>query len=214
VLVHERLIEVHCRPLPAAIGGAVRSFLPPVASSCEDNLVAFFQGRTSFPGAIRKAPSLQRAPQGHGRDIGLMGLDEILPQLPHTATVARSMLGPYILPNDGLEMHGSPTRGVPPWCRSLGLQGVPLVPIRGHTSLDRDFPNIQALGCAQWGMPGRYFLLVLPLLIKMAFEVHDQLFHGWSKVFPLKRHSDDLTVGVEHGQGCRYRYQNVQREVE
>jgi hypothetical protein len=69
------------------------------------------------------------------------------------------MLGPYILPHDGLEMHGSPTRGVPPWFRSLGLQGVPLVPIRGHTSLDRDFPNIQALGCAQCGMPGRYFLL-------------------------------------------------------
>jgi hypothetical protein len=33
---------------------------------------------------------------------------------------------------------------------------------------------------------------VLPLLIKMEFEVNDQLFHGWSKVFSLKRHSDVL----------------------
>src|SRR6266568_3939674 len=148
VLVHEGLIEVNFRPLQAAIGVAVRSFLTQVASSCEDNIVAFFQGRTSFPGAIRKAPSLQRAPQGYGRDIGLMSLEEILPQLPHTDTLARSI-------------------------------------------------------------PGRYFLRVLPLLIKMEFEVHDQLFHGWSKVFPLKRHSYDLTVDVEHGHGCRYRYQNV-----
>jgi hypothetical protein len=55
---------------------------------------------------------------------------------------------------------------------------------------------------------------VLPLLITMALEVHDPLVHGWSKVFPLKRHRDDLTGGVEHGQGCRERYQNVHREVE
>ena len=140
-----------------------------------------------------------------------MGLDEILPQFPHTDTLARSMLGPYILTNDGLEIHGSTTLGFPTRFRSLGLEGVPMVPILGHNALDRDCPNIQALGCAQCRIPGRYCLLGLPLLIKMAFEVNDQLSHGWSKVFPLKRHSDDLTVGVEHGHGCRYRYQNVHR---
>jgi hypothetical protein len=61
-----------------------------------------------------------------------------------------------------------------------------MLPILGHNSLDRDFPNSQALGCAQGGIPGRYGLLVLPLLITMEFEVDDQLFHGWSKIFPLK----------------------------
>src|SRR5713101_1834364 len=209
VLVHEGLIEVHFRPLQAAIGVAVRSFLTQVASSCEDNIISFFQGRTAFPGAIRKAPSLQRPPQRHGRDSGIMGLDEILPKVPHTDTVARSILGPYILTNDGLEIHGSTILGFPTRFRSLGLEGVPMVTILGHNSLDRDFPNIQALGCAQGGIPGRYFLRVLPLLIKMEFEVHDQLFHCWSKVFPLKRHSYDLTVGAEHGDGGRYRYQSV-----
>ena len=89
-----------------------------------------------------------------------------------------------------------------------------MVTILGHNSLDRDFPNIEALSCAQCGIPGRYFLRVLPLLIKMEFEVNDQLFHGWSKVFPLKRHSDDLTVGVEPGDGCRYRSQSVHGQVE
>ena len=87
---------------------------------------------------------------------------------------------------------------------------VPMVTILGHNSLDRAFPNIQALGGAQCGIPGRYFLRVLPLLIKMEFEVHDQLFHGWSKVFSLKRHSDDLTVGVKRRDGRRYPYQSVQ----
>jgi hypothetical protein len=53
--------------------------------------------------------------------------------------------------------------------------------------------------------------MVLPLLIKMEFEVHDQLFHGWSKIFPLKRHSYALTVGVKHGYGCRYQCQSVHR---
>src|SRR6266516_1079384 len=66
VLGHEGLIEVHFRPLQAASGVAVRSFLTQVASSGEDNIVAFFQGRTSFSGALRQAPSLQRAPQGYG----------------------------------------------------------------------------------------------------------------------------------------------------
>src|SRR5207253_10012149 len=42
---------------------------------------------------------------------------------------------------------------------------VPMVTILGHNSLDRAFPNIQALGGAQCGIPGRYFLRVLPLLI-------------------------------------------------
>ena len=37
--------------------------------------------------------------------------------------------------------------------------------------------------------------MVLPLLIKMEFEVNDQLFHCWSEIFPLKRHSYDLTGG-------------------
>ena len=171
VFVHEGLIEVHFRPLQAAIGVAVRSFLTQVASSCEDNILSFFQGRTAFPGAIRQAPSLQRPPQRHGRDIGMMGLDEILPKFPHPDTVARSILGPYILTNDGLEMHGSTTLGFPTRFRSLGLEGVPMVTRRGHNALDRDFPNIQALGCAQCGIPGRYFLRVLPLLIKMEFEV-------------------------------------------
>ena len=211
VLVHEGLIEVHVRPLQAAIGGAVRSFLTQVASSCEDNILAFFQGRTSFPGAIRQAPSLQRPSQRHGRESGMMGLNEILPKFPHTDTVARSMLGPYIRTNDGLEIHGSTTLGFPTRLHSVDLEGVPMVTIRGHNALDRDFPTIQALGCAQCGIPGRYFLRVLPLLIKMDFEVHDQLFHCWSKVFPLKRHSYDLTVGVEHGCGCRYRCQSVHR---
>jgi hypothetical protein len=89
-----------------------------------------------------------------------------------------------------------------------------MVTILGHNSLDRDFPNIQALGCAPCGIPGRYFLLMLPLLIKMEFEVNDQLFHGWRKVFPLKRHSYDLTGGVEDGDRCRYRYQSVLGQVE
>src|SRR5713101_5577040 len=95
VLVHEGLIEVHFRPLQAAIGVAVRSFLTQVASSCEDNIISFFQGQTSFPGAIRKAPSLQRPPQRHGRESSIMGLDEILPKFPHTDTLAREILGPY-----------------------------------------------------------------------------------------------------------------------
>ena len=211
VLVHEGLIEVNFRPLRAAVGVAVRSFLPQVTSSCEDNIIAFFQSRTSLAGAIRTAPSLQRPPQRHGRDSGMMGLDEILPKFPHTDTLASSILGPYIRTNDGLEMHGSTIIRFPARCRRLDLEGVPMLTIRGPNALDRDFPNIQALGCAQCGIPGRYFLKVLPLLIKMAFEVHDQLFHGWSKIFPLKRHSYDLTVGVEHGHGCRYRYQNVHR---
>src|SRR6266704_5647213 len=169
VLVHEGLIKVHFWPLQAAIGGAVRSFLTQVASSCKDNIISLFQGRTSFPGAIRKAPSLQRPPQGHGRDSGLMGLDEILPKLSHTDTLARSILGPYILTNDGLEIHGSTTLGFPTRLRSLGLESVPMVTRLGHNALARDVPNIQALGCAQCGIPGRYFLRVLPLLIKMAF---------------------------------------------
>ena len=211
VLVHEGLIEVHFRPLQAAIGVAVRSVLTQVASSGEDNIVAFLQGRTSFSGALRQAPSLQRAPQGDGGDIGLMSLDEILPQLPHTDTLARSMLGPYLRTNDGVEMHGSTTRGFPTRLRSLGLAGVPLVPIRGQKALDRDCSTIQARGCAPCGVPGRDFLRGLPFLIQMAFEVHDQRFHGWRKVVPLKRHSADLPGGVEHGHGCRYRDQNVHR---
>jgi hypothetical protein len=88
VLVHEGLIEVNFWPLQAAIGVAISSFLTQVASSCKDNIIAFFQGRTSFPGAIRKAPSLQCPSQRHGRDIGIMGLDEILPQFPHTDPLA------------------------------------------------------------------------------------------------------------------------------
>jgi hypothetical protein len=39
------------------------------------------------------------------------------------------------------------------------------------------------------------------------------LFHCWSKVFPLKRHSYNLTVGVEHGDGGRYRSQSVHGQV-
>ena len=139
-----------------------------------------------------------------------MGLDEILSKFPHTDTLARSILGPYIRTNDGLEIHGSTTLGFPTRFRSLGLAGVPMVTILGPNALDRDFPNIQALGGAQRGIPGRYFLRVLPLRIKMEFEGNDQLFHCWRKVFPLKRHSYALTVGVEHGDGCRYRYQSVQ----
>jgi hypothetical protein len=131
----------------------------------------------------------------------MMGLAERLPQLPHTDTLARSILGPYLRTHDRLEMHGSPLLGFPTRFRSLGREGVPRVTILGHNALDRDFPNIQALGCAPCGIPGRYFLRVLPLLIKMAFEVNDQWCHGWSKVFSLKRHSDDLTVGVERSDG-------------
>jgi len=133
----------------------------------------------------------------------MLGLDERLPQFPHTDTLASSMLGAYRRTHDGLEMHGSTILRFPARFRSLGLEGVPMVTIRGHKALDRDFPNIQALGCAQGGMPGRYGLMVLPLLITMAFEVHDQLFHGWSKIFHLKRHRSDLTGGVKHGCGCR-----------
>jgi hypothetical protein len=127
-----------------------------------------------------------------------------------TVSLARSILGPYILTNDRLEIPGSTILGFPTRFRSLGLEGVPRVTIRGHNALDRDFPNIQALGCAQCGIPGRYFLRVLPLLIKMEFEVNDQLFHCWSKVFSLKRHSDDLTVGVERSDGRQYPYQSGQ----
>src|SRR5882672_11481334 len=141
VLVHEGLIEGNFRPLQAAIRVAVRSFLTQVASSCEDNILSFFQGRTSFPGALRKAPSLQRPPQRHGRESGIMGLDEILPPLTHTDTLARSILGPYIRTNDGLEIHSSTTRGLPTRFHSLGLEGVPRATILGHHALDRDFPN-------------------------------------------------------------------------
>jgi hypothetical protein len=35
------------------------------------------------------------------------------------------------------------------------------------------------------------------------------LFHCWRKIFPLQRHSYDLTVGIEHGCGYRYRCQSV-----
>src|SRR4029434_2821345 len=135
VLVHEGLIEVHFRPLQAAIGVAVRSFLTQVMSSCEANILALFQGPTAIPSAIRIAPSLQRPPQRHGRDIGIMGLDEILPKFPHTDTLARSILGPYILTNDGLEIHGSTIRGFPTRFRRWGLEGVPMVTILGHNSL-------------------------------------------------------------------------------
>ena len=137
-----------------------------------------------------------------------MGLKEILPQFLHTDTLARSMLGAYLLTNDGLEIHGRTILRLPARFRRLGRNGVPMVTILGHNSLDRDFANIQALGCAQCGIPGRYFLMVLPLLIKMEFEVDDQLFHGWSKIFPLKRHSYDLKVGGKHGCGCRYQCQS------
>ena len=143
-----------------------------------------------------------------------MGLDERRPQLPHPDPLARSMLRPSILTNDGVKMHGSTPRGLPTRFRSLGLEGVPRVTRRGHNALDRDCPNIQALGCAPWGMPGRDCLLMRPLLIKRAFEVHDPWFHGGRKVFPLKRPSDDLTVGVEEGDRCRCRYQSVLGQVE
>jgi hypothetical protein len=214
VLVHEGVSEGNCRPLQAAIGGAMRSFLPQVASSCEDNILAFFQGRTSLPGAIRQAPALQCPPQRHGRESGRRGLDEILPQLPPTDPLACSMLGPYLRTHAGLEMHGRTLLGVPTRLRSLGLEGVPMVTILSQNALDRDVSHIEALGCAQWGIPGRYCLRVLPLLIKMECEGNDQWFHGWSKILPLKRHSSALPVGVEHGAACRYRYQRVRGEVE
>jgi hypothetical protein len=138
-----------------------------------------------------------------------MGLKEILPQFLHTDTLARSILGAYLLTNDGLEIHGRTILRLPALFRRLGRNGVPMVTILGHNSLDRDFPNIQALGCAQCGMSGRYCLMVLPLLIKMECEVDDQWFHGWRKIFPLKRPSSDLKVGGKHGCGCRYQYQSV-----
>ena len=139
----------------------------------------------------------------------MLGLDERLPQFPHTDTLASSMLGAYRRTHDGLEIPGSTILRFPARFRSLGLEGVPMVTIRGHKALDRDFPNIQALGCAQCGSPGRYCLMVLPLLIKMEFEINDQLCHCWSKILPLKRHSYDLTVGVKHRCGCRYQGQSV-----
>jgi hypothetical protein len=188
VRVHAGLIAGPCRPLPAALGGAVRSGLTQGASSGEDNIGAFVQGRTSSAGARRNAPSLQRAPQGDGGDSGLRSLDERGPQLPHTDTVARSMLGPSIRPHDGGEMHGRTTRGVPTRLRSLGLEGVPRVTIRGPQALDRAGAHLQALGCAPGGVPGRYCLLGLPFLITRECEVQDPLWHGWRKVFPLKRH--------------------------
>src|SRR4051794_30784513 len=203
VLVHEGLIEVHFWPFQAAIGVAVGSFLTQVASSCEDNIISFFQSGPSLPSAIRKPPSLQRPPQRHGRDIGMMGLEEILPEFPHTDTLASEILGPDILPNDGWEIHGSTILRFPTRFCSLGLKGELRVTILGHNSLDRDFANIQALCRAQCGISGRYFLMVLPLVIKMEFEVNDQLFHCWSKIFPLKRHRADLmwvssvVVGVD-----------------
>ena len=101
-----------------------------------------------------------------------MGLEEILLEFPHTDTLASEILGPYILPNDGLEIHGSTILRFPTRFCSLGRKGRLMVTILGHNSLDRDFANIQALGCAQCGLPGRYFLMVLPLLIKVEFEVN------------------------------------------
>src|SRR5207237_755471 len=73
VLLHAGRSAGHCRPLQAAIGGAGGSLLAQGASSCEANRVAFFQGRTALPGARRKAPSRQRAPQWLGRARGPMG---------------------------------------------------------------------------------------------------------------------------------------------
>jgi hypothetical protein len=166
VLVHAGLSEGHCWPLQAAIGGAVGSFLTQGVSACEANISAVLQGRTSFPSAIRLAPSRQRPPQRHGREIGLRGLAEIRPKLPHTNTLARSILRPDLRTNDGVKMHGSTPRGLPTRFRSLGLEGVPKVTRRGHNALDRDCPNIQALGCAPWGMPGRDCLLMRPLIGK------------------------------------------------
>jgi hypothetical protein len=203
VLVHAGRIAGHFWPLQAAIGVAVGSLLTQGASSCADNILSFFQSGPSLPSARRKTPSLQRSPQRHGRDIGMLGLEERLPEFPHTDTLASDMLGPYLLPNAGLAIHGSTLRRFPTRVCRLGLKGGLMVTRRGPTALDRAFAHIQALGCAQCGIAGRYFLMVLPLLIKMAFEVHDQLFHGGRKIFPLKRHRANLTVGVEHGCGCR-----------
>jgi hypothetical protein len=208
VLVHAGLSEGHFRPLQAAIGGAVRSCLTQGASSCQDTILAFLQGRTPFPRAMRHAPSRQRPPQRPRRESDMRGLDEIRPQFPHTDTWARSMRGPSIRTHDGWEMHGSTTLEFPTRLRSWGLEGVPRVTRRGHTALAREVPHIQTLGWAPCGIPGRYCLRVLPL-INMECEVHDPLFPGWRKVFPLQRPSDDLPVGVEHGDGWRYRYQSV-----
>jgi hypothetical protein len=44
VLIHAGLIEGNLWPLQAAIGGAVGSLLPQAAPSCEDHILAFFQG--------------------------------------------------------------------------------------------------------------------------------------------------------------------------
>ncbi len=79
-----------------------------------------------------------------------MGLEEIRPEFPYTDALASSILGPYILTNAGLEIHGSTIIRFPARFRSLDLDGVPMVTRLGHNALDRDFPNIQALGCAQW----------------------------------------------------------------
>ena len=139
----------------------------------------------------------------------MMGLDARRPQWPHTDPLACEILGPSIRTHDGGEMHGRTIRGLPTRFHRVSLEGVPRVTRRSPNALDRDCSPIEALGCAQCGLPGRYFLRVPALLITMACEVHDQWFHGWSKVFPLQRHSDALTVGVEHGAEGRYRYQSV-----
>jgi hypothetical protein len=203
VLVHAGLLAVPCRPLPAASGVAVRACLTPGASSGEDNIVAVWQGRTSFAGARRQAPARQRVPQGYGGESGLRRLAERRPQLPPPAPGARSMLGPDLRTHDGVEIPGSPTRGCPTRVRRVGLAGGPRVTRRGPHALDRACSTLQGLGGAPCGVPGRYGLRGLPFLITMACAVHAQLGHGWSQVFPLKRHSDDRTVGVAPGHGGR-----------
>jgi hypothetical protein len=208
VLLHDGLSAGHLWPLQAALGGAVGSLLTQGASACEDNLLAFLQGCTARPGARRQAPALQRPPQGDGRDSGMRGLKERRPQGLHTDTLASSILGADIRTNDGVESHGRTILRLPARCRRLGRHGVPMVTIRGHKALDRDCPNIQALGWAYGGMSGRYCLRVLPRLIKMEFEVDDPLFHGWSTIFPLKRHRYDRKVGGKQGCGCRYQCQS------
>jgi len=67
-----------------------------------------------------------------GGIAALMGLDKILPEFPHTDTVASEILGTYILTNDGLEIHCSTIFRFPTRLRSLGLAGVPMEIGRAH----------------------------------------------------------------------------------
>jgi hypothetical protein len=201
--VHDGLIPGPRGPFEASSGGAVGALLTPGAAACEDHRRSCVPRRTSRPGTRRPAPSRQRSPPRHGRDIGRRGVEARRPKWPHPDTVAGAILGPSLRTHDGLERHGRTSIRVPTRCRCVALPVVPMVTIRCHAARDRDCSPTQALGRAPWGLPGRYRLRVRPLLITRAFEVHDPWVQCGSHSFPLNPQGSALPVGGEHGCGWR-----------